>query len=46
MLVWFEVSSGLKINLDKSVLIPVGAMENANALVAEFGCHTGSLLPI
>ena len=24
VLFWFEVSSGLKINLDKSVLIPVG----------------------
>ena len=43
MLFWFEVSSGLKINLDKSVLIPVGAVENANALVAELGCHTRSL---
>ena len=39
----FEVSSGLKINLDKSELIPVGAVENVNALVAKLGYRTWSL---
>ena len=37
MLFWFEVSSGLKINLDKSELILVGVVENVKALVAKLG---------
>ena len=43
VLFWFEVSSRLKINLDKSALIPMGAVENVNALATELGCRTGSL---
>ena len=37
ILLWFEASSRLKINLNKSELIPVGAVENMDALVAELG---------
>ena len=40
VLLWFEASSGLKINLDKSELIPIGAVENLDALAAELGCRT------
>ncbi|KAL6322348.1 hypothetical protein AAG906_007901 [Vitis piasezkii] len=43
-LMWFEVILGLRINLDKSVLIPVGCVENVEALAAELGCKVGSLL--
>ena len=40
ILLWFEASSGLKINLDKSELIPMGNVVNLNALAAELGCRT------
>ena len=43
VLLWFEASSGLKINLNKRKLIPVGAVENMDALVVELGCRTGHL---
>ena len=43
VLLWFEVSLGLKINLDKSEFIPIGAVDNLDALVAELGCRTGHL---
>ena len=43
ILLWFEASSGLKINLDKSELIPVGNVVKLNALDVELGCRTGYL---
>ena len=43
VLFWFEASSGLKINLDKSELIPIGKVDNVRALAAELGCRSGSL---
>ena len=43
VLFWFEVSSGLKINLDKSVLLLVGEVVNAADLATEVGCRVGSL---
>ena len=43
MLFWFEVSSGLKINFDKSVLFSVGEVVNVVDLVAELGCRVGRL---
>ena len=43
VLFWFEVSSGLKINLDKSELNLVGEVDNASALAAKLECKTGSL---
>ena len=44
VLLWFEVSSGLRINLDKSELILMGTVENVEALAAELECKVGSLL--
>ena len=44
ILMWFEAMSGLRINLDKSELISVGGVENAEALVVDLGCKVGSLL--
>ena len=41
ILLWFEASSGLKINLDKSELILMGNVVNLNALAVELGCRTG-----
>ena len=43
ILMWFEAMSGLRINLDISELIPVGGVENAQALAANLGCKIGSL---
>ena len=40
---WFEAMSGLKINLDKSELIPVGCVNNVEELAAAIGCKVGSL---
>ncbi|RVW74271.1 hypothetical protein CK203_051040 [Vitis vinifera] len=40
---WFEAVSGLRINLEKSDLIPVGRVENVDDLALDFGCRVGSL---
>ena len=40
---WFEAFSGLKINLTKSVIIPLGRVDNVEELAAELGCGVGSL---
>ena len=39
----FEAVSGLRINLEKSELIPVGRVENMDDLAWEFGCSLSSL---
>ena len=44
ILAWFEAASGLRINLDKSVLIPVGEVEDIEEMTVELGCKVG-LLP-
>ena len=43
VLMWFEALSGLKINLEKSEIIPVGRVENIDFLAEAFGCWVGSL---
>ena len=43
LLMWFEAVSGLRINLEKSELIPVGRVENIDDLAIDFGCRVGSL---
>ena len=43
LLMWFEAVLGLRINLEKSELIPVGRVENIDDLASEFGCRVGSL---
>ncbi|RVX04946.1 putative ribonuclease H protein [Vitis vinifera] len=43
LLMWFEATSGLRINLNKSEILPVGSVENAELLAAELGCKVGSL---
>ena len=43
LFLWFEVVSGLRINLEKSELIPVGRVENIDDLAWGFGCKVGSL---
>ena len=42
-LMWFEAFSGLKINLTKSVIIPLGRVDNVEELAAELGCGVESL---
>ena len=43
ILMWFEAFSGLKINLNKSEIIPLGRVDNMEVLAAELGCGVGSL---
>ncbi|RVX15313.1 LINE-1 reverse transcriptase-like [Vitis vinifera] len=43
VLFWFEAASGLKINLSKSEIIPVGEVDDIEELAAEVGCRVGSL---
>ena len=40
---WFKALLGLKINLGKSKIFPVGRSENVEALTAELGCKVGTL---
>ncbi|RVW50222.1 Threonine--tRNA ligase, mitochondrial 1 [Vitis vinifera] len=43
LLMWFEALSGLRINLDKSEILPVGRVENLELLAIEVGCKVGRL---
>ena len=43
ILCWFEAVSGLRINLAKSEIIPVGEVEEIVEMVVEFGCKVGQL---
>ena len=43
ILAWFEAVSGLRINLAKSELIPVGEVEEIEEIAVELGCRVGSL---
>ena len=43
ILLWFEAASGLRINLAKSEIIPVGEVEEILELASELGCRVGSL---
>ena len=43
LLMWFEAISGLKINLTKCELIPVGRAENLDELALVLGCKVGVL---
>ena len=43
ILMWFEAMSGLKINLTKSEIIPIGPVNNLVELTSELGCNIGSL---
>ncbi|KAL6339446.1 hypothetical protein AAG906_032981 [Vitis piasezkii] len=40
ILFWFEAASGLKINLDKSMVIPVGEVEGVLEMAAEIGASS------
>ncbi|RVX17793.1 hypothetical protein CK203_004242 [Vitis vinifera] len=43
ILAWFEAASGLRINLAKSELIPIGEVEEIEEMVVELGCKVGAL---
>lgn len=44
LLMWFGIISGLKINLEKSVLIPIERVDNVEELASWIGCKAGVLL--
>ena len=41
--IWFEVIFGLKINLGKSKLVPIGLVHNFELLLNVLGCKQGTL---
>ena len=43
LLMWFEALSGLKVNMEKSELIPIGRVENVGELADEYGYKVGNL---
>ena len=43
VLMWFEVISSLRINLDKSEIIPMKRVEDQEVLALELGCKVGKL---
>lgn len=43
LLMWFEAMSGLKINLEKNEVIPVGKVDLLEELAYEIGCKVGKL---
>ena len=43
ILMWFKALFGLKINLSKSALLPVGSVVNLESLALELGCKVGCL---
>ncbi|KAL6323746.1 hypothetical protein AAG906_002214 [Vitis piasezkii] len=43
LLMWFEACSGLRINLEKSEMIPVGRVHNIEGLALELGCKVVGL---
>ena len=43
ILMWFEALSGLKINLNKSEIIPIGPVDNAEELAKDLGCKPRAL---
>uniref|UniRef100_A0A7C9AA13 Reverse transcriptase domain-containing protein n=1 Tax=Opuntia streptacantha TaxID=393608 RepID=A0A7C9AA13_OPUST len=43
ILLIFEAMSGLRVNLNKSVIIPIGEVPNVNALAQFFGCKVDYL---
>lgn len=44
LLMWFEVISGVKNNLEKNKLILVGMVDNVEEVVNELRCKVGQLL--
>ena len=43
LLMWFETILGLRVNMDKSKLIPLGSVKNAEDLASEIVCKVGNL---
>ena len=46
LLLWFEAILELRINLEKSIALVVGELENLDELTLELGCKTGTLSTI
>ena len=43
ILIWFEVVLGLKINLGKSEIVPIGVVHYIDLFLVDLGCKQGSL---
>ena len=46
ILIWFDATSDLRINLAKSEIIPVGEVEEIEEMVVELGCRGWGLCPL
>ena len=44
LLMWFEALLGLRINLNKSEIIPVGRITDVDVLAMELGYKVGALM--
>ena len=44
LLLWFKAISGLRINLEKIIVLEVEEVDNLDELALEFGCKTRTLL--
>ena len=44
-MIWFEAILSLRFNLAKSEIIPVGRVDDVEALATDLGCKVGLLLP-
>ena len=42
ILIWFQAVSGLRINLAKSSILPVGCVDNTQVLAGMLGCKIDS----
>ena len=43
-LTWFQAVSGLKVNLAKSSILPIGSMDNIQLLAGVLGCKVDAFL--
>ena len=43
ILLWCEAILGLSINLEKSLIMPMGSVEDLEILASELGCKTSNL---
>ena len=43
ILFWFEAASGLRINLAKSEILPIGEVEEVDEMAVELRCRVGQL---
>ena len=46
VLLWFEAIARLNINLEKSIIMPIGCVEDIEVLANDLGCSEGTSLQL